>query len=74
MTDTDLWRSGTRLYDVDADARIEIQRIEGDFVRLRAIDDGGDYYDQEQSFRKQRYKIAQEIGRRYLHDDNVDQR
>lgn len=72
MTDKELWRGGTRLYDMDADARIEIQRIEGDFVRLRALDDGGDYYNKNQSFRKQRYKIAKEIGRRYLYSENVD--
>lgn len=73
MTDRELWRGGTRLYDVEADARIEIQRIEGDFVRLRAIDDGGDLYEKGQSFRKQRYQIAQGIGKRYLYADDVGQ-
>lgn len=72
MTDKELWRGGTRLYDVEAEARIEIERIEGDFVRFRALDDGGDFYHRGQSFRKQRYKIGPEIGKRYLFASDVD--
>lgn len=72
MVDNSLWQKGKRLYDVTTDSRIEIQRFEGNFVRFIALDDGGEFYEQGQTFLKQRYKIVEELGRRHLYTENVD--